>query len=71
MKVYAVIYEDAGPNWSAYAPDVPGCVATGRTREEVEVNFREALEFHFEGLRERGEPIPESTSRAGSVAIAA
>ena len=71
MKEYAVIYEYAGSNWSAYAPDVPGCVATGRTREEVEANFQEALEFHFEGLREAGEPIPESASQAGVVSVAA
>jgi predicted RNase H-like HicB family nuclease len=70
VKEYVVIYEDAGPNWSAYAPDVPGCVSTGKTREECERNFREALASHLELMRESGEIIPEPTTRAGTVAVA-
>jgi len=71
MKEYVVIYERTENNWSAYAPDVPGCIATGDTREEVERNFQEALAFHLEGLREHGLPIPEPSSEAGRVAVPA
>jgi predicted RNase H-like HicB family nuclease len=71
MKEYAVIYERAESNWAAYSPDVPGCMATGKTREEVERNFKEALAFHIEGLKEEGLPIPEPTSEVGHVRIAA
>jgi predicted RNase H-like HicB family nuclease len=71
MKQYAVIYEWGQSNWSAYSPDVPGCAATGKTREDVERNFQEALAFHMEGLRLHGEPIPEPTCEVGTVAVAA
>ncbi len=71
MREYLVVYEWAGRNWSAYSPDVPGCAATGKTREEAEANCREALEFHFEGLRLHGEPIPEPHAESGRIAIAA
>jgi predicted RNase H-like HicB family nuclease len=69
MKDFLVIFERAENNWAAYAPDVPGCIATGRTRDECEANFREALEFHLEGLRNRGETIPEPSSEAGQVSV--
>jgi predicted RNase H-like HicB family nuclease len=69
MKDYLVIYERAPDNWAAYSPDVPGCIATGKTREEVEQNYRDALEFHLEGLREDGLPLPEPTSEAGRVTV--
>lgn len=59
MKEYVVISERAKRNWAAYALDVPGCMATGKTRAEVECNFREALAFHLEGLRQEGLPIPD------------
>jgi predicted RNase H-like HicB family nuclease len=71
MNQYAVIYERAGSNWSAYSPDVPGCAATGTTRQEVETNFREALEFHLEGLRLHGEAVPAPRTGVGRVAVAA
>jgi predicted RNase H-like HicB family nuclease len=71
MKEYVVIYEQGSGNWSPYSPDVPGCIATGQTRADVERNFREALEFHIEGLREEGLPVPEPSSQAGTVSIAA
>ena len=71
MKEYSVIYERTTNNWSAYSPDVPGCMATGKTREEVEQNFRETLEFHIEGLRNTGLPIPEPTSEVGRISVAA
>ena len=59
MKEYVVIYERTEHNWAAYAPDMPGCIATGATREEVERNFQEALVFHLAGLREQGLTIPD------------
>jgi predicted RNase H-like HicB family nuclease len=71
MKEYLVIYERAGKNWSAYAPDVPGCIATAPTRAEVEAMFGEALRSHLELMRESGEAIPEPTTDAGRVAVAA
>ena len=71
MREYVVIYERGEQNWAAYAPDVPGCVATARTRAEVEQVFREALQFHLEGLRLEGLPIPEPSSETGHVEVAA
>jgi predicted RNase H-like HicB family nuclease len=59
---YAVVYEKTPNNYSAYVPDLPGCVATGATREEVERNIREAIDLHLEGLRREREPIPEAAS---------
>ncbi len=51
---YLVVYEKAGKNYSAYVPDLPGCIATGRTRKQVEKNIREAIALHIEGLQEDG-----------------
>ena len=59
---YAVIIEKAQGNFSAYAPDLPGCVTTGASLEEVESNIREAITLHIEGLREDGLPIPLPTT---------
>ena len=59
---YAVIIEAGERNYSAYVPDVPGCVATGSTLEGVERNIREAIAFHLEGLKLEGLPIPEPTT---------
>jgi predicted RNase H-like HicB family nuclease len=56
---YAVVIEKANGNYSAYVPDLPGCVATGRTQDEVNANIREAIRFHLDGLREDGLPIPQ------------
>ena len=55
---YAVVIEKATNNYSAYVPDLPGCIATGKTVEEAEKLIREAIEFHLTGLREGGLPIP-------------
>jgi len=55
---YAVVIEKANGNLSAYVPDLPGCVATGQTQDEVNANIREAIRFHLDGLREDGLPIP-------------
>lgn len=68
---YAIVIENAGPNYSAYVPDLPGCVATGATVDEVEREIREAIEFHLEGLREDGSAIPPPSSAVRYVDIAA
>jgi len=62
MNKYAIVIEKGPNNYSAYVPDLPGCITTGRTAEEIERNIREAIELHLEGLREDGEPIPEPTT---------
>ncbi|HSZ56664.1 MAG TPA: type II toxin-antitoxin system HicB family antitoxin [Tepidisphaeraceae bacterium] len=59
---YAVIIEKAAKNYSAYVPDLPGCIATGRTAQETLNNLRGAMWMHVEGLSEDGEPIPDPTS---------
>jgi predicted RNase H-like HicB family nuclease len=59
---YAIVIEKAGKNYSAYAPDLPGCIATGDTVEDVEREMREAIRFHIDGLREDGAPVPEAVS---------
>ncbi len=59
---YAVVIEKAEGNYSAYVPDLPGCVATGTTPEETEQQIREAIGFHLDGMREDGLPIPEPSS---------
>jgi predicted RNase H-like HicB family nuclease len=68
---YAVIIEPAGNNYSAYVPDLPGCVAAGATIEETEAMIREAIEFHLECLRADGDSIPSPTSRVEYVEVAA
>ena len=67
---YAIVIEKAENNYSAYAPDVPGCAAVGDTLEEVQREMQSAIEFHIEGLREVGQTIPESTTDCGYVEIA-
>jgi predicted RNase H-like HicB family nuclease len=59
---YAVVIEKTVRNYSAYVPDLPGCIATARTRRHVERRIREAIRFHLEGLRADGLPIPEPSS---------
>lgn len=68
---YAVVIEKAQGNYSAYVPDLPGCVATGATVAEVEEQIREAIEFHLDGLREDGETIPSPSSQVEYVEVAA
>jgi len=63
------VIEKANGNYSAYSPDLPGCVATGATREETEQNMYQAIELHIKGLLEDGLPVPESTSFAEYVAM--
>jgi predicted RNase H-like HicB family nuclease len=69
MKRYAIVVEDAGTNLAAYVPDLPGCVATGRTKAEVDRLIREAIELHLEGLVEDGLPIPEPSSQVDYVDV--
>ncbi len=68
---YAVVIENAGSNYSAYVPDLPGCVATGTTLGEAEVAIREALMFHLDGLRADGSPIPLPSSKVEYIEVAA
>jgi len=68
---YAIVIEAANGNFSAYAPDLPGCIATGKTVEETEREIREAIEFHLEGLRADNLPIPPASSRVDYVEVAA
>ena len=66
---YAIVIEKAEGNYSAYVPDLPGCVATGSTVEEVEQQIREAIEFHLEGLRQDGATIPQPSSQVEYVEV--
>lgn len=70
MTEYTVIYERGERNWSAYVPDLPGCIATGRTRQDIENKVREAIDFHIEGLIARGAPVPVPSVEAGTVCVA-
>jgi predicted RNase H-like HicB family nuclease len=67
---YAIVIEKAENNYSAYVPDLPGCIATGATVEEVEQQIREAIEFHLDGMREDGESIPPPSSHVEYVDVA-
>ena len=62
MIGYAVVIEHEGDSWGAYVPDLPGCVAAGATRAEVERLIREAIPLHLQAMREHGEPIPAATA---------
>lgn len=64
---YAVVYEQTPRNWAAYVPDLPGCVATGATRDQVEGLIREGICLHLELMRKSGEEIPPVTTIVGSV----
>jgi predicted RNase H-like HicB family nuclease len=66
---YAVIYEKGPTSWGAYVPDLPGVITVGDSREEVHGLIREAIEFHLEGMREEGFPIPQPASFAGEVEV--
>ena len=68
---YLIVIEQTGTGYSAFSPDLPGCVATGTTREETESNMRDAIAFHLEGLREDGLELPQPTSYSTYVEVAA
>ncbi len=69
MKRYSVVYERAGRTYSAYVPDLPGCIATGRTRPEVERRIHEAIDLHVAALRASGAIVPEPSSWTGAVDV--
>ena len=69
MCRFLIIIEQGESNYSAYSPDLPGCVATGETQEEVEQNMHEAIKLHVEGLKEDGLPVPEQQTIAEYVLV--
>jgi predicted RNase H-like HicB family nuclease len=71
MYRFLIVIEKAEINYSAYSPDLPGCVATGKTREEVERNMHQAVEMHVQGLIEDKLPVPEHTAYAEYIAVPA
>jgi len=68
---YLIVIEKSQTGYSAYSPDLPGCISTGSTIEETEQNMREAIAFHLDGLKEEGYEIPKPTSRSTYIEIAA
>jgi len=68
---YAIVIEQTNSNYSAYVPDLPGCIATGDSIKEVENEIRQAIEFHLEGMKEDGETIPVPSSSVEYVEVAA
>ena len=70
MHHFLVVIEKAGKNYSAYCPDLPGCVSTGRTREAAERNIHKAIEMHIQGMIEDRQPIPKPHAVAETVVIA-
>ena len=71
MRKYLIVIEKTRTGYSAYSPDLDGCVATGRTRREVEQNMQDAVEFHLEGLRLEGYAVPEPNTYSTYVQVAA
>jgi len=69
MHRFLIVIEQANGNFSAYSPDLPGCIATGATREEAEKNMHDAVRLHVAGLAEDGLPIPKSESTSEYVAV--
>ncbi len=66
---FTVIYEKGPASWGAYVPDLPGVISVGDTREEVEHLIQEAIEFHLEGMRDEGLPIPSPSTFVGTVEV--
>jgi len=69
MRRFLIVVEKANRNYSAYSPDLPGCVATGKTRDQAARRMHEAIQMHIEGLRQDNLPIPKSSSSAEYVAV--
>jgi len=69
VRRFLIVIEEAKGNFSAFSPDLPGCVATGKTRHEVEQNMDEALQFHVQGLMDDDLPVPTPTASAEYVAV--
>ena len=68
---YLIVVEKTETGFSAYSPDILGCVATGATEEETEANMKEAIAFHVEGLKQEGFPVPEPSARSAYIEVAA
>jgi predicted RNase H-like HicB family nuclease len=71
MMQYLIVIEKTNTGYSAYSPDLPGCVSTGVTHQEVEQNMREAVEFHLDGLKSEGIEIPQPTTSSAYIEVAA
>jgi predicted RNase H-like HicB family nuclease len=71
MKKYLIVIERTDSGFSTYSPDLPGCVSTGKSRDEAEKNMREAIEFHVDGLRQEGYPVPEPQTTSSYVELPA
>ncbi|MCY7275452.1 MAG: type II toxin-antitoxin system HicB family antitoxin [Phormidesmis sp. CAN_BIN44] len=71
MKEYLVIFEWAGSNYSAYVPDLLGCISTGKTIKATELNVKEAIELYIDTLKEDGQPVPEPAVRGKAISVAA
>lgn len=71
MSKYLIVIEETATGFSAYSPDIPGCVSASRTRDDVEQSMREAIEFHLDGIREDGQPLPKPSSSAAYIDVAA
>jgi predicted RNase H-like HicB family nuclease len=71
MNKYLIVIERTDSCYSSYSPDLPGCVSAGKSREEAERNMREAIEFHVDGLRQEGYPVPEPQASSSSVELPA
>jgi predicted RNase H-like HicB family nuclease len=71
MRKYLIIVEKTATGYSAFSPDIPGCGSTGHTKREVEHNIQEAIQFHLEGLRHEGLPIPEPSTYSSYINVAA
>jgi predicted RNase H-like HicB family nuclease len=69
MRRFLIIIEKADGNYSAYSPDLPGCIATGKTKEQAAANMHEAIELHIQGLKEDRQPIPKSHATAEYIAV--
>lgn len=69
MKRYLIVIEQTESGYSAYSPDLPGCVSTGKTREETERNMREAIHFHIDGLQQEGYPVPDAQASSAYVEL--
>lgn len=68
---YLIVVEQTSTGFSAYSPDIPGCVSAGRTEEEIEANMKEAIAFHVDGLRREGLPVPIPSTKTAYVEIPA
>ena len=71
MKRYLIVIEETSTGFSAYSPDLPGCISTGHTREDVEKNMQEAIALHLDGMREEGQSLPEPHSYSAYVELPA